>query len=428
MLTREENERVTRVGPGTPLGALLRRYWLPALLVNEIPSPDCPPVRVKLLGEELVAFRDTRGQIGLLAEHCPHRQASLFLGRNEQEGLRCVFHGWKLDVAGRCVEMPTEPPESRFKDKVRQPAYPTVELGGVIWTYMGPPETQPGPPAMPWLRAPETYRFVSKTVEYCNYLQGIEGGIDTAHSSYLHNNNLADGSGFRQIDTAPQLEVERTDYGFRYAGIRDVGDEGNYVRIYQFVLPFQQFRAHQLKGRRGSGRVPIPQVRGHLWVPMDDEQTMVFNWMHALEADKPFTPEAVAEYEASAGRGPEGETTVRHRTRANDWLIDREIQRTRTYTGIAGVNTQDLAVQESMGPIADRTREHLGSTDKAIIMLRRILLEAIATVEQGGAPPGVDPATYRDVRAIELILPKDARWQDAARAALVADGAAARGS
>jgi phenylpropionate dioxygenase-like ring-hydroxylating dioxygenase large terminal subunit len=415
MLSREENERVTRVGPGTPMGALMRRYWLPALLVDELPEPDCPPVRVKLLGEHLVAFRDSQSRIGLLAEHCPHRLASLFLGRNEQDGLRCVFHGWKFDVAGRCVEMPTEPADSRFKEKVRQPAYPTVEVGGVIWAYLGPPEARPDPPAMEWLHASPTHRFVSKTHEYCNYLQAIEGGIDTAHSSYLHNNNLADRAGFRQLDTAPRLEVERTDYGFRYAGIRDVGDEGNYVRIYQFVLPFHQFRAHLLAGRRGSGRAAIPQVRGHMWVPMDDEQTMVFNWTHSVEADKPFTPAFLAEYEAGAGRGPEGETTVRHRTRANDWLIDREIQRTRTYTGIAGVNTQDLAVQESMGPIVDRTREHLGSTDRAIITLRRILLDAITTVEQGGTPPGADPSTYGDVRAADVILPKDARWQDAAR-------------
>jgi phenylpropionate dioxygenase-like ring-hydroxylating dioxygenase large terminal subunit len=311
--------------------------------------------------------------------------------------------------------MPTEPVDSRFKDKVRQPAYPTVEIGGVIWAYLGSPDTRPAPPAMEWLHAPPTHRFVSKTHEHCNYLQAIEGGIDTAHSSYLHNNNLADRAGFRQLDTAPRLEVERTDYGFRYAGIRDVGDEGNYVRIYQFVLPFHQFRAHLLAGRRGSGRAAIPQVRGHMWVPMDDEQTMVFNWTHSVEADKPFTPAFLAEYEAGAGRGPEGETTVRHRTRANDWLIDREIQRTRTYTGIAGVNTQDLAVQESMGPIVDRTREHLGSTDRAIITLRRILLDAITTVEQGGTPPGADPSTYGDVRAADVILPKDARWQDAAR-------------
>jgi phthalate 4,5-dioxygenase oxygenase subunit len=426
MLTREENERLTRVGPGTPMGALLRRYWLPALLADDVPTPDGAPVRVKLLDEELVAFRDTRGRIGLLAEHCPHRCASLFLGRNEHDGLRCVFHGWKFDVAGRCVEMPTEPPDSRFKEKVRQPAYPTVERGGVVWAYLGAADTQPAPPAMEWLDAPATHRFVSTTHEFCNYLQGIEGGIDTAHSSYLHNNNLADRGGFRQIDTAPRLEVERTAYGFRYAGIRDVGDEGHYVRIYQFVLPFHQFRAHLLTGRRGSGRAAIPQVRGHMWVPMDDTQTMVFNWLHALEPDKGFTPEFIADYEAGAGRGPAGETTIRHRTRANDWQIDRELQRTRSYTGIAGVNTQDLAVQESMGLIADRTREHLGSTDRAIILLRRLLLEAITTVEQGGVPPGVAPSAYRDVRAADAILPKDVRWQEAARALLTRPADASR--
>ena len=329
MLNKEENELVTRVGPGTPMGEVLRRYWMPFLLVEDLPEPDCAPMRVRLLGEDLVAFRDSDGQVGLLDELCPHRLASLFLGRNEENGLRCVYHGWKFDSTGNCVDMPNEPPESVFKDKVKTIAYPTVELGGVLWTYMGPPELQPEPPAMEWLRAPDTHRFVSKTIEFCNYVQAIEGGIDTSHSSFLHNNNLADRKSLGQIDRSPHLEVEKTDYGFRYAGIRDARDLGNYVRIYQFIMPFHQFRSGQVDKSKAE-RPDVPLIKGHMWVPVDDETTCVFNWMHAVDADRPLTPEFIRETETFSGRGPDGETGVRHRTRANDWLIDRNAQRTRT--------------------------------------------------------------------------------------------------
>ena len=414
MLIKEENELLTRVGPGTPMGEVMRRYWLPALLSEELPQPDCPPKRVKLLGEDLVAFRDTEGRVGLLDEFCPHRLASLFLGRNEESGLRCVYHGWKFDVEGNCVDMPNEPLESRFKEKIHLQSYPTFEVAGVIWAYMGPPERKPEPPAMEWTRAPETHRNVTKTLELCNYLQAIEGGIDTVHSAFLHHNDLGDKTSLGRVNHRPKLEVERTAYGFRYAGIRDVGEIGTYIRMYQFILPFHQYRPSQITKADGT-RAKIPQNRGHMWVPMDDENTMVYNWIYATDEDKPFTPEAKLKYEANAGRGPDGETTVRHRTRANDWLIDREIQRTKTFTGIKGLNTQDLAVQESMGPIVNRAREHLGSTDKAIIALRRILLDAIDEFQNGIDPPGVDPNTYRDVRAADIIVPKDIPWQEAGK-------------
>jgi phthalate 4,5-dioxygenase oxygenase subunit len=417
MLTREENERLTRVGPGTPMGEVMRHYWIPALLVDQLPVPDCPPVRVRLLGEDLVAFRDTHGRVGLLEEYCPHRLASLFLGRNEEDGLRCVYHGWKFDVGGRCVDMPNEPAASRFKEKVLLRSYPTAEMGGVIWTYMGPTEKMPPPVAMEWTRAPAAHRFISQTHEYCNYLQCVEGGIDTCHGSFLHNNDLSDQAAFHRIDRAPRLEVERTSYGFRYVGLRDLGEIGTYLRLYQFVLPFHQFRSQQIvrrKGKDGGNREAIPIEKGHMWVPVDDHNTMIYNWMLAVDEEKPLTPEFVAKQEDSAGRGPDGETTVRHRVRENDWLIDREVQRRQTYTGIKGVNTQDLAVQESMGPIVDRSREHLGTSDQAIITCRRILLDVLRDFERGIEPLGVDPRTYRNVRAADIVIPKDRRWQEIA--------------
>ena len=438
MLNPEENELITHVGPGTPMGEVLRRYWLPALLAEELPEPDCAPIRVRLLGEDLVAFRDTEGRVGLIDEFCAHRCASLFLGRNEESGLRCVYHGWKFDVDGNCVDMPNEPIERGsgvpdpyqpgsvgaghalpFREKIHLTAYPTAELGGVVWTYMGPPELQHETPAMEWLRAPNSYRYVSKTVEYANFVQAIEGGIDTVHSSFLHNNNLADRTSLGRIDTAPHLEVERTDYGFRYAGIRDARDKGLYVRIYQFVMPFHQFRSQQIN-KSGGTRQQVPLVKGHMWVPADDYNTSVFNWLYAVDDDKPLTPEFIEEEETGAGRGPDGETLYRHRTRENNWLIDREIQRTKTFTGITGLNTQDLAVQESMGRIVNRSKEHLGTTDRAIITMRQIMLEAARSLQDGVEPPGVDPNSYRHVRSADVLLPKGSTWQDAAQEALVA--------
>jgi phenylpropionate dioxygenase-like ring-hydroxylating dioxygenase large terminal subunit len=413
MMNRDDNLVACRVGPGTPMGSVLRSYWMPALLAADLPKPDCAPVRVRLLGEDLVAFRDSDGRVGFLDEFCPHRGASLFLGRNEDRGLRCVYHGWKFDVDGTCVDMPNEPSETQFKERIHHVAYPTRETGDVIWAYMGPRDKPPALPDFEWMRVPSSHRFVSKTLQYSNYLQGVEGGIDTVHTQFLHNNNLGDSSTLTRA-AAPRLEVERTDYGFRYAGLRDLGAEGTYARVYQFVMPFHQFRP-DAPLRRGAGPSPTPITRGHMWVPIDDENTWVFNWMLASDEDRPLTRELIEEHEASAGRGPDGEVGAqRRRTRANDWNIDREIQRTRTFTGIEGINNQDLAVQESMGAIANRAREHLGQTDMAVIAARRLMLDAVKSVAEGIDPPGVDPATYRRVRARQFIVPKDVRWQDAA--------------
>jgi phthalate 4,5-dioxygenase len=413
MLSREDNDRVTRVGWGTPMGDLMRRYWLPACLSQEIAKPDGPPVRTRLLGEDLVAFRDTSGRVGVLGEYCRHRRASLFLGRNEECGLRCVYHGWKYDVEGNCVDLPSEPVEAGFREKVHQLAYPAAEHAGLVWAYLGPAEKKPSLPDIEWMRAPASHRFVSKTLEECNYLQAIEGGVDTVHGSFLHRNDLGDSAKFYNIDTHPKLEVERTDYGFRYAGVRDVGEDGLYVRVYQFILPFHQIRPGQLIVRKGIGKADPPMVRGHAWVPRDDFSTMVYNWECSVDAEKPLTPEMIAHDEAVGGRGPDGEVgEARRRTRANDWLIDRDLQRTRTFTGIAGQNTQDLAVQESMGPIVDRSEEYLGSTDRAIITLRRILLEATNAVAGGAEAPGSDPASHRGAHGLDAVIPRGSVWQE----------------
>src|SRR6478609_3823289 len=241
MLSPADTEFLCRIGPGTPMGNLFRQYWLPAIKSDELPSPDCPPIRVKLLGEELIAYRTTSGAVGLMQNSCPHRGASMFFGRNEEEGIRCVYHGWKFDVSGNCVDMPSEPAGTTLQARVKITAYPTADLGGIVWAYLGPPELMPSPPDYEWLRAPKTHRHVSKTFEHCNYLQALEGGLDTAHSSFVHNNNIANKNDVRTRDRAPRIELERTEYGYYYLSRRTMDDLREWVRIYHYVMPNIQF-------------------------------------------------------------------------------------------------------------------------------------------------------------------------------------------
>jgi phthalate 4,5-dioxygenase len=410
MLKPEENERLTRVGPGTPLGNMYRRYWLPALMSSELPDNDGAPIRVRLLGEDLIAFRDTDGKVGLMDAYCPHRRAPMFFGRNEECGLRCVYHGWKFDRDGTCTDMPSEPPDSLFKNKVTIKTYPTWEGGDVIWTYMGPPEQQPEPPDYEWVRAPKTHRFVSKTLQHCNWLQAVEGGLDTSHSSFLHNEQIGNPGWIRNLDTAPRLEVEKTDYGYYYLSTRTVSPEQKWVRVYQYVMPAQQMRAG-ITGFTGR-RAPVPKVDGHIWVPIDDHTTWTWNWNLAFD-DQPFPEGFEVEWETLLGRGPDDVNPdfSLKRNLENDFLIDREMQKTKTYTGIVGINTQDVAIQEAMGPIVDRSLEHLGTSDRAIIALRQLVLEAVDVVEKGGDPRAVHPASYRNVRPYDDFIPTDADWR-----------------
>jgi phthalate 4,5-dioxygenase len=412
MLTHEDNELITRIGAGTPMGNTMRRYWIPVLLAWELPEPDCPPVRVKLLGEDLVAFRDTEGRVGVLDEFCPHRRASLFFGRNEECGLRCVYHGWKFDVSGRCVDMMNEPEELSFKHKIRQLSYPTVEMGGLIWAYMGPPALEPPLPRFAWTQSPATHRHVSKVIEECNWLQALEGGIDTSHAPILHRLLTTNSKrpGISPTNPfvrgkAPELVVDLTDWGYQYAGIRPLDDADMHIRTYHFVMPFHQIRPYQTsKG--------FPAVAGHIWVPMDDGTTMVYNWHHST-TEEPLDEED--RLERRSGNGPDDvdQATFRSiRHRGNNYLLDRRVQKSETFTGIDGINTQDRGIQESMGRIVDRSKEHLGPADKAIIQARRLLLGAIKTVQAGGTPRGINP-TYYALRASEGVLPRDADWREA---------------
>jgi phthalate 4,5-dioxygenase len=408
MTSQAENELLTRTGPGTPMGEVMRRYWMPTLLSWEV-EVDGPPVEVKLLGERLVAFRDTQGRVGLLGETCPHRCASLWLGRNEESGLRCVFHGWKFDVDGNCMEMPNELPENQFKERVHAKAYPTVEMGGMIWAYMGPREKMPPPPMFEFTQVPETHRQVNKTWEECNWLQALEGGIDSIHSSFLHRSltgqsNSAGIAGLRARAIAAKLEVDPTDYGFLYASIRPINaEEGDYIRTYHYVMPFTQVRAAQDEGR-GEKR-----IHGHMWVPMDDENCMAFNWYYTL-GDEAIPEDLRGSRQPTFKGGEQTDGFRKMRNIDNKWMIDRYRQKNESFTGIEGINTQDHAVQESMGPIADRTQEHLGNTDRAIVTARRLLMEAAKAVAEGDNPRGANDA-YHHIRAIERVLPPGADWR-----------------
>jgi phthalate 4,5-dioxygenase oxygenase subunit len=420
MLKREDNERLVRVGPGTPMGSLLRRYWQPALLSTELET-DGAPIRVRLLAEDLIAFRDTNGRVGLIDAYCPHRRAPMFYGRNEDCGIRCVYHGWKFDVDGKCLDVPAMPSDSPIMDKVRIKSYLTFEKAGVIWAYMGPLELVPPPPDYEWMRAPATHRFVSKNYQACNYLQALEGGLDTSHSTFLHNNVMGNNNTMRNCDPSPEIEVYPTDYGYSYVSTRRVNDDLRYVRIYQYVMPFQQMRGDVTDD--GGARSAIPKIDGHFWVPIDDHQTFAWNWMYGIDEAAPITPEFAERDEKRAGRGKDDfipGTFKLKRNPSNDHLIDRALQKSKTFTGIIGVGTQDSAVQESMEPIVDRSQEFLIWTDKAVMTMRKMLLDATYAVERGEGPPGLKPESYRLVRAHDTVLPAGTDWRTALKDELIA--------
>lgn len=418
MLTREENELLTRVGPGTPMGEFFRRFWLPALLPEELRGPDNTPVRLRLLGEDLVAFRDTEGKVGILEAYCAHRGAHLFWGRNEECGLRCTYHGWKYDVEGNCVDMPNEPSESKFKEKVKIRGYPTRETGGVIWIYMGPKDRMPQLPELEWISVPDSHRSVSKWLQETNWLQGMEGEIDTSHISFLHswlNPTEAPRRGVRpdltQRDRSPKLTVKETDYGFVYGSKRDAGEGQKYWRVTQWLLPMYSL-------------IPNPEghVGGRAWVPIDDLHTFTFSY--SCRRDRSMTEEERASVRSGRAFPPELgygafrlkdgyiiDTWRPKRNKDNDYLIDREMQRKVNFTGIYGVNDQDRSIQESMRSvrmtvIADRSREQLGTADIAIITARRCLLKVVRELQQGIEPyPAMHGNAYR-VRALDVVSPE----------------------
>ncbi len=422
MLLREHNELMTQTGPETPMGALFRRYWIPFLLSSELPEPECPPVRVKLLSERLIVFRDTDGRLGLIDEFCAHRGVSLWFGRNEQGGLRCPYHGWKYDVTGQCVEVPSEPKESGFCNRIRLKSYPCFEQGGVIWTYMGPLADKPPLPAFEWVSLPSDHLYVSKRWQECNYLQAMEGGIDSSHVSFLHSGDLhtdplhrsTKGASY-QRDRKPKFEVIESPGGL-YVGVRRAAEEGHYYwRITQWIMP-----CYSMVPPYGDNA-----LNGHAWVPIDDENC--FAWTFTYHPTRPLS---TAELEAMRGGGGI-HTEVTAGTfrpvinKDNDYMIDRAAQKAgRTYSGVSGIAMQDASVQESMGPIQDRGKENLVSTDNAIVMARHRLRKAALGLQKGAAPPGLTPESHR-VRSAAFVLPVGVPFDKAKKEALrVTEGVA----
>ncbi len=427
MLSKTDNELLTRVGPGTLMGGLLRQYWQPVLLTWELAEPDGAPVRVRLLGEDLIAFRDTSGRPGLIANACPHRGASLFFGRNEEDGLRCVYHGWKFDVTGACIDMPNEPVESNFKHKIQATAYPCREQGGIIWAYLGPAGQEPGLPELEWTTVPENQRYVTKRYHECDWAQALEGDIDSSHVGFLHS-ALENGKRTVPItvtgqgrergnyiteDSQPRFETLETDYGVLIGARRNAGEDSYYWRVTTFVMPFYAITPP-------TGDTP---VHVNVWTPVDDTHTLV--WSVDFHGARPLTEREVKDLESGraahapidgflpATSAPAG----RWRTMANgdnDFMVDRQAQRTSSFTGLEGFWRQDRGIIESMGPVMDRTKEHLGWSDTAVIQVRRVLLRAARALQQGQRPPGLDPSSQR-VRSAAMVLPRETPWIEQAR-------------
>ncbi len=442
MLSKEENEQLTRVGPGTLMGDLLRQYWQPFFLSRHLPESDCPPARVRLLGEDLIIFRDSSGRVGLVRSNCPHRGASLFFGRNEENGLRCVYHGWKFDVTGACVDMPNEPPESNFKHKIRHTAYPCRERNGIVWAYMGPRAEPPELPELEWNMVPEDQVYHSLRVAENNFMQPIEGEYDTTHIGFLHQRAtkpyIAPGTpdehnwGFiaRKYKWA-RFEVADTEYGVLIGTRRDLVEEGklSYWRVYPFLMPF-----HTLIPGGGDD----PNFSGHAWVPMDDEHTLCLCWdynavrplnetelnrlKHGSDGLEGLHP-TVNIFQPSTGNRP----YARYWPRLDydhDFGFDYEAQKTSRFSGLPGTWPQDSGMQQSMGRIVDRTIEHLGTADTGQIAIRRRMLRAARALREHATPPpgALNPEVFW-LRPVSKLLPADTvSWVDAIKEQMGAGG------
>jgi len=414
MMTAEDNDLLCRVEGDAPMGQIMRRHWIPACLSEELAEPDGKPVKIRLLGEDLVVFRDSDGRVGVLDEYCPHRRVSLAYARNEECGLRCLYHGWKMDVEGNVVEMASEPPESGFVEKVKMKAYPAREAGGFVWTYMGPRETMPEfePPA--FAPTPETRVSIVKIHVDCNWAQILEGQIDSAHSSSLHSSDMkpAKVDSAKAVDThwlrpstdkAPRMQVERTSYGFHYAAIRRPITNAathDYIRRTVYIAPFTAL---------------IPPNNAYnvatLLAPADDTHT-IFHFIAWSESGG-IEQEAWRKFNV-AQPGIDLDCNFNSiRKRDNDYLQDRNAMKLGDFTGIRGIPNQDIAMWVTMGPIADRTKEKLGASDLAVVEFRRLMVEAARQMRDGGPAIGtVDPRMpHANIRSFEGVVSKGTDWR-----------------
>jgi phenylpropionate dioxygenase-like ring-hydroxylating dioxygenase large terminal subunit len=430
MLTREENEMLTRTGAGTPMGELFRSYWIPVLLSEQLPERDGEPVRVTVLGEDLLAFRDSEGKVALIEPRCPHRGADLFFGRNEGGGIRCAYHGWKFNAHGDCLEMPTLPAETvpRMCEKARIRAYPTREWGDFVWAYMGQRQPAPELPQMEFALVPPAHRHVSKKYQECNWAQAAEGGIDTAHFSFLHQPVVSpdddeaakaaratrgysqktmsqDHVRWMREDSRPKYEVLRHGSGLVLGASRKAGPGEHYWRVAQYLMP-----AHGYTPSATDGQT----YHGQTWIPIDDQSCWVY--VYSWNPARPLTDEERQGYRTGGAVYPEMDANYMPvRNRGNNYLMDRRMQKTENFTGIVGVSEQDAAIQDSQGRIHDRSRELLGPTDIGVVRFRRVMLEEARTAAAGGTPLGADaPEEYR-VRGGGIVAPADADLEEVMR-------------
>ena len=423
MMNKEQSEALTRVGPASKAGAVLRRYWQPAALSVELDGPR-PVAPVTLLGERLVLFRDESGSLGLIQRHCPHRGADLCFGRLEDNGLRCPFHGWHFDRSGQCVEQPGEPEGSRMRENIKARSYPVVEKNGVIFAYMGPGDP-PAFPALDCFAAPDSHVFAFKGLWECNWLQAMEVGIDPVHASFLHrflqDEDPADSYGKQFRDKAadtnipmtqllreyprPEIQVEETAYGLRLTALRHLEDGRTHVRVTNQIFP-------EAICIPMSNEMTITQWH----VPVDDENCYWFSMFTSF--GKPVDKELMRAQRLKEHRLPDYAPLKNKR---NNYGFDPDEQRTTTYTGMGlDINVHDQWAVESMGSIQDRTDEHLGKTDIAIIRYRRMLRAAIKSVEEGdeSALPMRGEAGVDGVRgpiSIDAIGARDRSWEEVFR-------------
>jgi phthalate 4,5-dioxygenase oxygenase subunit len=417
MLTHEENQLLCRVQGDAPMGGIMRRHWLPVCMSEEVAEPDGRPVRSRLLGEDLVVFRDSQNRLGVLGEYCLHRRASLAFGRNEQCGLRCLYHGWKFDVEGNVLDMPSEAPGAAQRLGKKAKAYPVHESGGFVWIWMGPEDRMPQfrPPA--WAPKPDIRYAIVKMHVACNWAQVLEGSIDSAHSSSLHSTNMpaaeaegataTDSTWFRpSTDKAPRLQFEATPYGFRYAAIRKPirnPDTHHYVRTTLFIAPFTVLIP------------PNDQYNlAQMLVPVDDVNTM-FYWI-AWHPDpaKGIAQDAWRRFCAAEVGVDLYPDYTKKRNLANGYLQDREAMKRGDWTGITGIPAQDMAMWESMGPITERSEDHFGASDLAVAQFRRMLLAAAKKFREGGPAIGTDEdIIYTDLASYEGVVPKSLDWRSA---------------
>jgi len=414
MLTQEENDLLTQTHPGSPMGDLLRRFWLPVMLSEELIAPGCPPIRLRVMNEDLVAFRDIKGEVGIFEAYCVHRFSPMFFGRNEEDGLRCVYHGWKYDVTGQCIDMPFVPEGETFKQKVKIKAYPTVDKGGFIWAYMGPAEKKPPVPQWQFMEIPKDYRENWKIEVECNWLQSMEGQNDPTHGFYTHgfidpgnNPGLNIGISNRQQANRVRLPelVEDTEYGVRWATVWDSNEQEKQVQIGHWVMPIFDPAGSRNRGNR------LNLGYSRMRVPIDDTNCMVFRcrW----DPEKPLADEFKEAHNAWLIPDKIPGTFKPKANKSNDYMINRVLQKHYTYTGINSFPLQDIALIENQGgPIMDRTRETLNSGDEINIHIRRQLIRAARALQEGKEPVAPHNPELFLIQSASVKVPKDKPMQE----------------